>query len=155
MSKIAEHFAEHGFFHAKGVFSSAEISGLEGEFDRIVGQLTASGEKIDATWDSSEVGKLARADDVILHTHNVQKYSRLWLDALLSTAFLDVAQEILGPDVILHHTKLFQKPAEQGSPFPMHQDWPNFPTERASHLTLAKVVGWHGITGFIQSMEAS
>jgi len=29
---------------------------------------------------------------------------------------------------VLHHSKLFQKPAEAGAPFPMHQDWPYFPT---------------------------
>jgi ectoine hydroxylase-related dioxygenase (phytanoyl-CoA dioxygenase family) len=40
-----------------------------------------------------------------------------------------VSQAILNsPDVILHHSKLFQKPAEKGAPFPMHQDWSYFPT---------------------------
>ena len=49
--------------------------------------------------------------DVILHTHNVQKYSRVWLDAFLNERFLDVVGAILGPDIILHHSKLFQKPS--------------------------------------------
>ncbi len=42
--------------------------------------------------------------------------------------FLDIAEQILGPDIILHHTKLFQKPQGKGAPFPMHQDWQYFPT---------------------------
>jgi len=29
---------------------------------------------------------------------------------------------------MLHHSKLFCKPPEKGSPFPMHQDWQYFPT---------------------------
>ncbi len=56
------------------------------------------------------------------------------MDALLAPNFLDVAEAILGPDIILHHTKLFQKPPERGSPFPMHQDWPYFPTVRDSMI---------------------
>ena len=67
-------------------------------------------------------------DTVVVHTHNVQMYSAAWLRAMLHPQFLARAQAILGPNVILHHTKLFQKPAEKGAPFPMHQDWGYFPT---------------------------
>ena len=128
MSQIAEFFAENGYYHAKGVFEADEIQALERDFDRIVSQLVSSGEAIDATWDSTEVQKLADPKDVIIHTHNVQKYSPTWLNAFLKPTFLNVMREILGDDIVLHHSKLFQKPAENGSPFPMHQDWPNFPT---------------------------
>lgn len=134
MSSTSEFFAEHGYFHAKGVFDPKDVAALEADFDRIVAQLTASGEKIDATWDGAETAKLARPSDVIVHTHNVQKYSRVWLDAFLNQRFLDVASEFLGDDIILHHSKLFQKPSENGSPFPMHQDWPYFPTVRDSMI---------------------
>ncbi|MDJ0627518.1 MAG: phytanoyl-CoA dioxygenase family protein [Rhodobacter sp.] len=128
MSDIKSFFAEQGYYHSRGLFSPAEIAELEEDFDRIVAQLSASGEKIDATWDGGEAARIARTGDSILHTHNVQQYSRRWLDAFLNPRFLDVAEAILGPDIVLHHSKLFQKPSEQGSPFPMHQDWPYFPT---------------------------
>ncbi len=128
MSGIKEFFNENGYYRAKGVFQPDEIAALEHNFDGIVRQLTDSGEVVDATWDGGETDKIARAGDVILHTHNVQKYSRTWLNAFLNPRFLDVAEAILGPDIILHHSKLFQKPSENGSPFPMHQDWPYFPT---------------------------
>ena len=36
--------------------------------------------------------------------------SAIWLQALLNLSFLDVAEEILGSDVVLHHTKLFHPP---------------------------------------------
>ena len=128
MSGTSDFFNEHGYFHAKGVFSAAEIAALEQDFDRIVGQLSASGEEIDAKWDGAATARLARASDKIVHTHNVQKYSRRWLDAFLSERFLAPVRDILGDDIVLHHSKLFQKPAENGAPFPMHQDWPYFPT---------------------------
>lgn len=128
MSDIKDFFEENGYYHARGVFRPDEVAALERDFDGIVGQLTASGEAIDATWDGGQTDKIAAKGDVILHTHNVQKYSRTWLNAFLNPRFLDVASAILGDDIILHHSKLFQKPSEHGSPFPMHQDWPYFPT---------------------------
>jgi phytanoyl-CoA hydroxylase len=128
MSEIKSFFEENGYYHAKGVFSAEEVSKLERDFDHIVAQLMASGEKIDATWMGPEMKRIQAKDDVIIHTHNVQQFSRAWLDAMLSEKFLDVASQILGEDIVLHHSKLFQKPSEKGSPFPMHQDWSYFPT---------------------------
>ena len=128
MSDIKAFFEKNGYYHAKGVFSKDEVAKLETSFDQIVNRLTASGEKIDATWMGPEMKRIQAKDDIIIHTHNVQQFSRTWLDAMLHEKYLSVAAEILGEDVVLHHSKLFQKPSEKGSPFPMHQDWSYFPT---------------------------
>lgn len=128
MSDIKAFFEDKGYYHAKGVFPKSELTELEAEYDRIVAQLMASGEAIDGTWMGPEINRVKSEQDVIIHTHNVQLYSSRWLKALLSDAFLDIVSQILGDDVILHHSKLFQKPPAKGSPFPMHQDWPYFPT---------------------------
>lgn len=127
-TEIGRQFAEDGYYIARGVFSPAEVAELEADFDRIVAQLTASGENINATWQGPEMERLGAKKLTVFHTHNVQQYSSAWLRALVNARFLEVAQAILGPDVILHHTKLFQKPSETGAPFPMHQDWEYFPT---------------------------
>jgi ectoine hydroxylase-related dioxygenase (phytanoyl-CoA dioxygenase family) len=118
-----------GYYVARGVFSQAEVSELERDFDRIVDQISASGEHNNATWTGPEMQRIATKNAVVLHTHNVQQYSAVWMRALMSDAFLNPAREILGNDIVLHHSKLFQKPAEEGAPFPMHQDWTYFPTE--------------------------
>ena len=128
MAPLADQFQTDGYVHVRGVFDRETLARLEEDFDRAVDQLSRSGEEIDATWDGGQTEKIARAGDRILHTHNIQQYSRRWLDAFLSERFLSPLREILGPDIVLHHSKLFQKPAEAGSPFPMHQDWPYFPT---------------------------
>jgi phytanoyl-CoA hydroxylase len=106
------------------------LSKLEEDFDRIVAQLVASGEDVNARWSGSEMDRLDDQKGIVVHTHNVQQYSSRWLRALLDARFLDVAEAILGPDIILQHSKLFQKPAELGAPFPMHQDWQYFPSLR-------------------------
>lgn len=130
MNEIKLFFEENGYYLAKGVYSPQEVRELEEDFDRIVGQLSESGEDTSARWGGDEMKRLDGGASQIVHTHNVQSYSARWNDALRHEKFLDVAEAILGPDIVLHHSKLFQKPSEKGSPFPMHQDWTYFPAEQ-------------------------
>jgi len=127
-SDIKKYFYEYGYYLAKNVFDDDEIKTLEKEFDKIVKQLKLSNENINAAWSGNATKKLSRVKDRVLHTHNVHKYSSKWLEAFRHPKFLEICKSILGEDVILHHNKLFQKPAEHGSPFPVHQDWSYFPT---------------------------
>lgn len=129
-TEIRAQLARDGYYLARGVFTTAEIASLAAEFDRIVAQLHRSGENTNARWSGPEMDRLGAADTAVIHTHNVQHYSAVWLGALQHKGFLDAAEAILGADIVLHHTKLFQKPAEKGAPFPMHQDWSYFPTKR-------------------------
>jgi phytanoyl-CoA hydroxylase len=131
---IGRQFAEDGYYVARKVFSPAEVRSLELAFDRIVTQLVSSGEHINAKWSGPEMDKVEFQNLVVLHTHNVQQYSAVWAQALYNERFIQAANAILGPDVVLHHSKLFQKPSEEGAPFPMHQDWTYFPTEKDSMI---------------------
>src|SRR5579862_3451199 len=98
---IGRQFAEQGFYLAKGVFSPSEVEVLDQEFDRIVDQLLASGEEINARWGGAQMDKMGTEKLVVLHTHNVQQYSAAWTRALLGDGFTGVARDILGPDVVL------------------------------------------------------
>jgi phytanoyl-CoA hydroxylase len=124
-----EFYEENGYLVAKGVFNAKEVSDLESDFDHIVQQISSTGENINARWAGPEVDRIGATELFIAHTHNVQQFSAVWLRALMNPKFLAVVGEILGEDIILHHSKLFQKPAEKGAAFPMHQDWEYFPTE--------------------------
>lgn len=125
---LREFFDQKGYYVARGVFSPDEVRDLEADFDHIVSQLNRSGEDVNATWQGEQSKKIGASGTTILHTHNVQIYSERWHRALMNPRFLDIVEQILGPDIILHHSKLFQKPPEKGAPFPMHQDWSYFPT---------------------------
>jgi phytanoyl-CoA hydroxylase len=128
-AEITASFQKDGYYLAKGVYSPAEVAELETDFDHIVRQLHGSGEEVAVRWQGAATDKIAPKDSVVVHTHNVQTYSVNWLRAFLQPRFLEISQAVLSsPDVILHHSKLFQKPAEKGAPFPMHQDWSYFPT---------------------------
>ena len=134
MTDTKSFFDEKGYYLARGVFAREEVAELERDFDRIVSQLLASDEHVNARWQGPEVERLGALNTVVLHTHNVQQYSATWSRATMHPKFLDVVEQIIGPNIVLHHTKLFQKPSENGAPFPMHQDWTYFPTEKDSMM---------------------
>ena len=85
---IRNFFAEHGYYHARGVFSAGEIAALAEDFDRIVDQIAAAGEPVDATWDGGQAAAVMQAGDRILHTHNVQKFSAAGLTRFSVRPFL-------------------------------------------------------------------
>jgi ectoine hydroxylase-related dioxygenase (phytanoyl-CoA dioxygenase family) len=130
----AAFFRENGYILVKGLFPRAEIGGYEGDFDRIVAQLVASGENVNARWNSPQTDRIAERETVVVHTHCIEKYSPIWLRMLTDARFLDRVERLIGPDIVLNHTKLFQKPPERGAPFPAHQDWNYFPTRKDSMI---------------------
>ncbi len=116
MNKIRTFFEENGYYLAKGVFSPDEVGQLENEFDRIVQQLNEH----DDTSNNSGV----------IDTRNVQQYSGLWMATLLHEKFLDIVEQLIGPDIVLNHTTLFEKRmTTTPTPFQMHQDWSYLPTQ--------------------------
>ncbi|MFZ9682253.1 MAG: phytanoyl-CoA dioxygenase family protein [Cephaloticoccus sp.] len=127
-AQIRAFFQANGYYHARGVFNPAQVKVLERDFDRIVRQLTRNGDLNTARWGGERQKKDGAASSAVTHTHNVQNYSEVWLRAIQDKRFLAITEAILGPDIILHHTKLFQKPTENGMPFTMHQDWSYFPS---------------------------
>jgi phytanoyl-CoA hydroxylase len=133
---VAEFFAEHGFYHARGVLGGPDIAPLEHDFDRIVDQLVRSGEVINARWGNDTTTAIDGGGTEVIHTHQVQKYSAAWSRMLFDDRVLDVAEAMLGPDIVMHHTKLFLKPAGRGAAFPPHQDVGYFPTVANTMLAM-------------------
>jgi ectoine hydroxylase-related dioxygenase (phytanoyl-CoA dioxygenase family) len=127
-------FKEKGFCLEKNVFSADSTEILSSEFDRIVSQLQESGESINARWGSDLTKDLEQSDTRVLHTHNVQSYSAEMMNMIQDKRMLDIAEQIIGYNIILHHSKLFLKPPGNGSAFPLHQDWTYFPTEKNSMI---------------------
>ena len=123
-------FEEEGYYLSKKLFSKSKISTLEKEFDKIVSQLKQSGENINARWGGDLVKSLDSKNSKVIHTHNVQSFSSIMLNMVQSKKLLEIAKSFIGPDIILHHTKLFLKPPKLGSAFPLHQDWSYFPTKK-------------------------
>ena len=127
-------FNKNGFIIKKDLFKLKDLDVYVNEFDKIVSQLKKSNEDINARWGSGLTSDIEADDSLVIHTHNVQNYSSLMLEMIQNKEFLDVVEKIIGPDIVLHHTKLFEKAPKNGAAFPLHQDWSYFPTDHNSMI---------------------
>jgi len=131
-SEQKQHYDDLGYVLVPGVFSKEEAAEMRREAHALAERLQKI-RNIDATWGSVQSGKT-----VILHCHDVQFQSGIFARMIVDPRFTSCAQSIIGPNVQLHHTKMFIKPPEKGSPFPMHQDHPYFPHQ--NHSMIAAVI---------------
>jgi ectoine hydroxylase-related dioxygenase (phytanoyl-CoA dioxygenase family) len=130
-------YQEQGYLLVERLLSAREAQELRHECHALAERLSVHA-NLDATWGSARKLGVQAQQSRVLHCHNVQFYcaafSRLIVDERLTGAAADLMRS---PNVQLHHTKMFIKPPEKGSPFPLHQDYPFFPHER--HTLLAAI----------------
>jgi phytanoyl-CoA hydroxylase len=127
-------YQDNGYLLVKGLFTKDEAAHYRQECHDLAERL-AKHKSMDATWGSARQAVVGAEETVVLHCHNVQFYSAAFSRLIVEPRFTDVASDIIGsPNVQLHHTKMFIKPPEKGSPFPMHQDYPYFPHDRDSMI---------------------
>jgi ectoine hydroxylase-related dioxygenase (phytanoyl-CoA dioxygenase family) len=124
LADYAAQYAEQGYLLVKGLLDRSEAASLRELTHRM---LTSLGEREDPTWESAR-SVAGGSRTTLRHLHDAQFYAGAYSRLLVDQRFTDVAAAVLGtPNVQLHHTKIFVKPPEHGSPFPLHQDHPFFP----------------------------
>ena len=120
-------YDDNGYLLIRRFIGPAEASALRSEVHAIAARQGPT----NATW-SSVSGQGTKLE----HSHDVQfrsaAFSRLLVDPRLTSVFTS----LIGPNVQLHHNKMFIKPPERGSLFPMHQDYGYFP-HRGNSMTAA------------------
>lgn len=127
-------FRDEGYALVQGLLSPGEAAALRAECHDLANRLSRTG-NIDATWGSARAAVQEAQQTQILHCHNVQFYSAAFSKLIVDPRFTDACAAFMGTEnVQLHHTKMFIKPPEKGSPFPMHQDAPYFPHDRHSMI---------------------
>lgn len=127
-------YKENGYLLVEGLLSPQEAQVLHQECHALAERL-AERKNIDATWESARQSVMTKERTQLLHCHDVQFYSAAFSRLLVDERFTSAAAELMQtPNVQLHHNKMFIKPPEKGSPFPMHQDHPFFPHERHSMI---------------------
>lgn len=127
-------YREHGYLLVKGVFSREEAALFRDETHALTHRLMAvSDPSVQSEgWTSGE--KVTDLPRELMHCHNVQFHSAVFTRLICDPRLVDRAADIIGPNIQLHHTKMFIKPPERGAPFPMHQDYPYFPHENHSMI---------------------
>lgn len=131
-----EQYREQGYVVVSGIFTTQQLDEMEREFDGIIQRRLARRANISVLWQGDWQKKYGQMP--LIHTHDVQAYSNVWARALLNDRLTEAMADLIGPNIMLHHTKLFQKPTEKGGGFPMHQDYPYFPHK--NHTMAAGII---------------
>ena len=129
-------YADNGYVVVPGLLSPEEAAIYRKEAHDLSKRLSEI-RNIDASWGSAAAEAMGKKTS-LLHCHDVQFQSAAFTRLLANKKLAEAASDIIGPNVQLHHTKMFIKPPEKGSPFPMHQDAPFFPHE--NHSMIAAIV---------------
>jgi ectoine hydroxylase-related dioxygenase (phytanoyl-CoA dioxygenase family) len=123
-------YRENGYLLVEGLLTPEEAAFYRAEAHALAERL-AKHKDMDATWGSARDAVEEAKQTKIYHCHDVQFYSAAFSKLIVDERVTGVAADIIGsPNVQLHHTKMFIKPPEKGSPFPMHQDSPYFPHDK-------------------------
>lgn len=130
-------YEANGYLLVKGLLTRDEAAELRAEAHAVVSRLSNKGHSTEATW-SSVRDDQSQKKTSISHCHDVQFHSAAFTRLFTDPRLMGIAQGIIGPNVQLHHSKLFIKPPENGSPFPMHQDCPYFPHQK--HSMIAAII---------------
>ncbi len=127
-------YKENGYVLIKGLLSRSEAADLRRECHELAERLSRQ-RNIDATWGSANDVAEKPRKTVLLHCHDVQFYSAAFSKLIVDDRFTEAASQVMNtPNIQLHHTKMFIKPPENGSPFPLHQDRPFFPHTQDSMI---------------------
>lgn len=130
-------YREHGYALIQNLFDVGELDATEQAFDDLIERRRATNQQVDVTW--AGAWKDAEGPTEIFDTHDVQQHDARLARLLFDERLTGIMADLLGtPNVQLHHTKLFLKPPEHGSGFPMHQDYPYFPHE--AHSMMAAII---------------
>jgi len=127
-------YNHNGYVLLSGVLTAQECAGYREELHSLARRLEERNRTHDATWGSATEGVAKGAPTQLKHCHDVQFHLASMSRLIVDPRITEPASQIIGPNVQLHHTKMFIKPPENGSPFPMHQDRPYFPHEKDSMI---------------------
>jgi phytanoyl-CoA hydroxylase len=118
-------YQRNGYVHVANLLSAAEASDYRAQLHALAARQGSN----DGTWNS-----VKGTGTSLTHCHDVHFRLAAFTRLLVDLRITAIAQDLIGPNVQLHHNKMFIKPPETGSPFPMHQDYPYFPHARHSMI---------------------
>lgn len=135
MATMREDYERDGFVIVRNAMTWEQIEEMRRESDAVVQRAKDAKEGTSFFWGGDFVSPEERAKLNINGIHDPQFHSAAFARLLVNCdKVLDVVEELIGPNIQLHHTKLIVKPPESGAPFPMHQDYPYFPHEKHTML---------------------
>ena len=120
-------YEQDGFVKVEGLFSAPEVDELATDMVAIIEQWGEETIGWKGPWRNGYLDPEERAETKAVFLHNPQHYSAAWGRVIFHERLVGCVRDLIGDHVQWHHSVLHAKPPEQGTPFPMHQDYPFYP----------------------------
>jgi ectoine hydroxylase-related dioxygenase (phytanoyl-CoA dioxygenase family) len=131
-------YNENGYLLVKGVYSREEVEEMREAVDKIIQRAARSKLDRNHAWGGDYLPPEELKKLVLKGFHDVHYHDSAFMRAVIHPNMTAILSRLIGPNVLLHHTKMLVKPPENGAAFPMHQDHPYFPHQ--NHTMLAASV---------------
>lgn len=133
-----EFYKENGYLLVRSVFSHEEVEAMRSGVETIIQRAAQTKYDHNAAWQGDYIPPEELKKLVLKGFHDVHYHDAVFTRAAVHANMTAVLSQLIGPNVLLHHSKMLVKPPEKGAAFPMHQDAPYFP--HAKHTMLAASV---------------
>jgi phytanoyl-CoA hydroxylase len=137
-SKDVEFYNENGYLLVKNVFNASEVEQMRDAIEKIIQRAAQVKKDENHAWQGDFLPPEQLKKLVLKGFHDVHYHDAAFARAVIHSNMVEVLARLIGPNVLLHHTKMLVKPPENGAAFPMHQDYPYFPHQ--NHTMLAASV---------------
>ena len=128
-----DEYRRRGFTLVADFVSPERMRALREEADRIVSASEAA--RLDPTRVEMEPDRAASGRQIRRIYEPCEHYAP-FRDHARSAEVLDAVEQLIGPDLLLHYSKLNMKPAEVGSVVEWHQDLSYYPLTNGDSLAL-------------------
>jgi ectoine hydroxylase-related dioxygenase (phytanoyl-CoA dioxygenase family) len=116
-TELARIYDQQGYLLVEGLFSAADVQRINGAIDEIL-----------ATPELSSVAELEPGDrESVRRIWSPTKRHPLFADVAADPRLLDIIEQLIGPNILFHYSKLHMKAARVGSVVEWHQDFSYYP----------------------------
>lgn len=133
----AEFYKENGYLLIEGILDGPSVEAMRQEADATLERMNAGKQDTNKLWKGDWLKAEDREKQRLDACHDMQFQAGIYSELLLNKKLLDTVEQLIGPNIQLHHTKLLAKPPQKGGAFPMHQDYPYFPHENHTMLAVS------------------
>jgi phytanoyl-CoA hydroxylase len=136
-SKLGSFYRDNGYALLERVLDANFLEALRNGADTTIQRMNESNMDTNRIWGGQWISEGERKQQRVDAIHDMQFQSAVFTQLLVHAPLLDPIEELIGPNIQLHHTKLLAKPPATGGAFPMHQDYPYFPHEKHTMLAVS------------------
>ena len=118
-----EKFWKQGFLHLPAIYNKKEIQQLTTDLEWMMVDWAENTPGWSGPWRKKYMDSETNKKSKLIAMHDLQFYTSSWMQAVIKPNLISVLENLIGPELELHHSTMHIKPPSTGHPFPMHQDW--------------------------------